>query len=78
MCCIGTLIFELSHTEFRISVCANGAIACIENPKPSRGRGEWLGDEKPVSWREKLRRKIDEVLPSCATFELIQSSRAAA
>jgi hypothetical protein len=43
----------------------------IEKPKPSKGQdyGEWLGEEKPMPWREQIRQKIDEILPTCSTFE---------
>ena len=51
-------------------LCLENGLSVIENPKPSKGRnyGEWLGG-KPPTWQEKLRRKIDEVLPSCSSFE---------
>jgi hypothetical protein len=46
-------------------------LSIIENPKPSKGKnyGKWLGDNKKLSWQDKLRLKIDEVLPLCTTFE---------
>ena len=52
-------------------ICAERGLSVIKNPKPSKGRnyGEWLGDAKPASWKEKICRKIDEVLPDCDTFE---------
>jgi len=52
-------------------LCAEHGLSVIENPKPSKGKnyGEWLGDNKPPSWSEKLKAKIDEILPSCSTFE---------
>ncbi len=38
-------------------------LSIVENPKPSKGHyGTWLGDEKPLSFQEKLRRTIDVVL----------------
>jgi hypothetical protein len=50
-------------------VCAEHGLSVIENPKPSRGSyGDWLGS-KPPSWSEQIKRKVDEVLPACATFE---------
>ncbi len=51
-------------------ICAERGLSIIENPKPSKGQNyaEWLVDKEP-SWQEKLRLKIDEVLPSCSTFE---------
>ena len=50
-------------------VCAEHGLSVIENPKPSKGKNyaKWLGSKEP-SWQEKLRLKIDEILPSCATF----------
>jgi hypothetical protein len=46
-------------------------LSVIENPKPSRGRdyGQWLGEDKPLSHKEIAKRKIEEILPSCASFE---------
>ena len=75
-----TLNCEKKFNDFRRSgrvvrrisdlLCIEYGLSIIENPKPSKGRNyaEWLGD-KPLSWQEKLRRKIDEVLPSCSTFD---------
>jgi hypothetical protein len=35
----------------------------VENPKPSKGHyGTWLGDNKPIPHRDKLRAAIDAVL----------------
>jgi len=50
-------------------ICAEHGLSIIENPKPSKGKNyaKWLGTKEP-SWQEKLRRKIDDVLPSCAAF----------
>ena len=52
-------------------LCVEYGLSVIENPKPSKGRnyGKWLGDNKPISWSEKLRRIIDEILPSCTSFD---------
>ena len=50
-------------------LCAEHGLSVIENPKPSRGSyADWL-DNKPPSWSEQIKRKVDEFLPSCATFE---------
>ena len=51
-------------------LCIEYGLSVIENPKPSKGKNyaDWLGN-KPLSWQEKLRRKIDEVLPSCSSFD---------
>jgi len=60
-------------------LCLEYGLSVIENPKPSKGKNyaEWLG-EKASSWQEKLRQKIDEILPSCATFEDFISTMKAA
>jgi hypothetical protein len=61
-------------------LCAEHGLSVIENPQPSKGRnyGEWLGEDKPLPWKEKIRRKIDEILPGCKTFdEFIAALRAA-
>jgi hypothetical protein len=52
-------------------ICAERGLSVIKNPKPSKGRdyGEWLGDDKPLPFNEIIKRKIDEILPTCATFE---------
>lgn len=44
-------------------ICLENGLSVIENPKPSRGHyGKWLGDQKPLSYQEKLRRAIDTAL----------------
>ena len=54
----GRAIRRLSDT-----ICIENGLSIIENPKPSKGNyGTWLGDEKPISFQEKLRRTIDAVL----------------
>jgi hypothetical protein len=52
-------------------ICAEHGLSVIENPKPSKGRdyGEWPGDDKPLSHKESVKRKIDELAPSCSSFE---------
>ena len=52
-------------------ICAEHGLSVIENPKPSPGRdyAKWLGDGKPLPHKEIVKRKVDEILPSCATFE---------
>jgi hypothetical protein len=52
-------------------ICAEHGLSIIENPKPSKGQtyGDWLGDGKPLTRNDKLKNKIDEVLPTCSTFE---------
>jgi len=48
-------------------ICAEHGLSIIENPKPSKGKN--YSGEKGLSWQDKLRLKIDEVLPNCTTFE---------
>ena len=44
-------------------LCVENGLSIIENPKPSKGHyGTWLGDEKVLSFQEKLRRAIDAAL----------------
>jgi hypothetical protein len=52
-------------------ICAEHGLSVIENPKPSKGRdyGDWLGEDKPLSHKEIVKRKIDELAPSCSSFE---------
>jgi hypothetical protein len=60
-------------------VCAEHGLSVIENPKQSKGKNyaEWLGGKEPT-WREKLRRQIDEVVSSCPTFaDFVAAMRAA-
>ena len=57
-------------------ICAEHGLSVIENPKQSPGRdyGEWLGEKKPLSWRAKLKQKIDEVVPACDSFDAFLSA----
>ena len=50
-------------------LCLEHGLSVIENPAPSKGRNyhKWLGNKEP-SLQNKLRQKIDEVLPSCNSF----------
>jgi hypothetical protein len=51
-------------------LCAEHGLSIIENPKPSRGSyGDWLGDNKPPTWKGIIKAKIDEILPDCKTFD---------
>ena len=52
-------------------ICAEHGLSVIENPKPSKGRdyGDCLGDKKPLSHKETVKRKIDEIVPFCVTFD---------
>jgi len=57
-------------------ICAEHGLSIITDPKPSKGRnyGKWIGDNKKLSYSDIIRNKIDEVLPSCASFEEFISS----
>jgi hypothetical protein len=61
-------------------ICMERGLSVIENPKPSKGNdyGEWLGEDKPVPWKVKIRQKINEVLPGCSTFEELLAAMKAA
>ena len=50
-------------------LCLENGLSVIENTKVSNGKsyGDWLGGKEP-SWQERIRNKIDEVLPDCASF----------
>jgi len=53
-------------------LCAENGLSVIENPKQKRGNdyGKWLGDDKPLSYQERLRFAIDAVLEkNPTTFE---------
>ena len=51
-------------------LCLEHGLSVIENPKPSKGKNyhKWLQNKEP-SRQEKLRQKIDELLPNCGSFE---------
>ena len=51
-------------------VCIEHGLSVIEITAQSKNKSyaEWLGNKEP-SWQEKLRRKVDEVLPACSSFE---------
>lgn len=52
-------------------ICAEHGLSVIKNPKRSKGRsyGKWLGDNKKPSFSAEIMNKIDEILPTCLTFE---------
>lgn len=52
-------------------ICAEHGLSIVENPKPSKWlkNNEWVTNEKPRTWNETIRQKIDEVLPSCTSFD---------
>jgi hypothetical protein len=61
-------------------LCVENGLSIIQDPKPSKGRnyGKWLGDRKQPSFSEIIRQKIDEILPTCASFDnFISALRAA-
>jgi len=44
-------------------ICVENGLSIVENPKPSKGHyGTWLGENKPIPHRDKLRAAIDAVL----------------
>ncbi len=54
-----------AHALRRISdrICVEHGLSIIENPKTDKVHyGAWLGDDKPLSWQEKLRQAIDAIL----------------
>ncbi|MCD8367236.1 MAG: relaxase/mobilization nuclease domain-containing protein [Clostridiales bacterium] len=52
-------------------LCLENGLSVIEEPKPSRGSyGSWLGENKPLSNRQKLEQMIDAALtPDCKSYE---------
>jgi hypothetical protein len=51
-------------------ICVENGLSIIKNPKPSRGSyGDWLGDKKEPSHKETLRRAVDEILRSAASYD---------
>lgn len=55
-------------------LCLENGLSVIDEPKLFKGKnyGKWHKEKygsKPPSWQEKLRQKIDEILPDCKTFE---------
>jgi len=61
-------------------ICLEHRLSIVEEPKPSRGSyGDWIGDNKPLSFQEKLRRAIDEALENKpADFEAFLAAMEAA
>jgi hypothetical protein len=51
-------------------LCAEHGLSVIENPTPSKGSyADWLGDGKPPTWKDVIKAKIDEIVPTCKTFD---------
>jgi hypothetical protein len=55
-------------------ICLEHGLSVIENPQPSKGKNyaKWMKEkqvDKEPSWQDKLRKKIDKVLPYCSSFE---------
>jgi len=55
-------------------ICLEHGLSVIENPASSKGKNyaKWMKEKyggKEPSWQDKLRSKIDEVLPNCDSFE---------
>ena len=64
--------FFSGRTVRKISdlICIENFLSVIEKPKPSRGSyADWLGDKKLPTWKDVLKQKIDEAVPSCSTFD---------
>lgn len=56
--------------EISDQLCLEHNLSIIENPAPSAKHYiEWLTDKGGTTWKEKLRRTIDNLLPSCSSFE---------
>ena len=64
--------FRSSFAIRRISdlLCTENGLSIIENPKPSKGKGygDWLGEDKPPTQRERLEQIIDYALEGCTNF----------
>ncbi|MCD8366467.1 MAG: relaxase/mobilization nuclease domain-containing protein [Clostridiales bacterium] len=51
-------------------LCLENGLSVIEDPKPSRGSyGTWLGENKPLTNRQKLEKMIDVALTDCKSYE---------
>ncbi|MCD8367975.1 MAG: relaxase/mobilization nuclease domain-containing protein [Clostridiales bacterium] len=51
-------------------LCLENGLSIIEDPKPSRGSyGTWLGENKPLTNRQKLEQMIDAALTDCKNYE---------
>ncbi|MCD8147047.1 MAG: relaxase/mobilization nuclease domain-containing protein [Clostridiales bacterium] len=52
-------------------LCLENGLSVIEDPNPSRGSyGSWLGENKPLTNRQKLEQMIDGALtPDCKSYE---------
>ena len=69
--------FNDSHKALRkLSdlICLEHGLSVINNPAQSKGKNyaKWMQEKyggKEPSWQDKLRQKIDDLLPSCATFD---------
>ena len=61
-------------------LCVEHGLSIVKNPGASRGHyGTWLGEDKPLSFQEKLRRAIDDALDNkSADFESFLSAMEAA
>lgn len=57
-------------------LCVEHGLSIVKEPKPSRGNnyGKWLGDDRPLSNKEQLKRAVDAALEQRpATFEAFLS-----
>jgi len=65
--------YRSSFAIRRISdqLCLENGLSVIEKPQPSKGRdyGEWLGERKPTTLRDRLRELIDASLHESKSFD---------
>jgi len=51
-------------------LCLENDLSIIENPAPKgKHYAEWKAEREGTSWKAKLRKTIDDVLPGCADFD---------
>lgn len=56
-------------------LCQEYALSIIENPNPKgKHYKEWQEEKKGNSWKAKLKKTIDEILPNCLTFDAFLSA----
>ncbi len=56
--------------EISDRLCLDNDISIIENPAPKgKHYAEWKAEREGVSWKAKLRKTIDELLPGCTDFD---------
>jgi len=52
-------------------ICAEHGLSIITEPKSRKGDnyGKWIGNNKKLSFTKLIKNKVDEILPSCTTFD---------